>query len=194
MTCKRINLIFSKSLVKVFIMFFSCLLPLNYFVLLKMQSSRQGAVFMQQKPQQPAPPNVPPEQTEPIVKVKKLLPLLKEALINLMQVGSQNVAVSIAIDDMQKGVDASTVPSFNKCLEQFYTLCDQLEVQLNLAYQQLSQGLISAQYTPLVASTNFKVDPKGPQLYSGYLTTVEQQMKYAKDLHDLLSSCVKKLP
>ena len=158
-----------------------------------MQNARQGAMFMPQKPQQSAPPNIQLEQTEPIAKVKNILPLLKEALINLMQVSSQNVAKSISVDDMQKGVDASTVPSFNKCLEQFYTLCDQLELQLNLAYQQLSHGLLSAQYTPLVASTNFRLDPKGTQLYSSYVLNVEQQIRFAKELHEILSTCAKRL-
>ena len=64
----------------------------------------------------------------------------------------------------RKGLDGSTIPSFSKCLEHFYSLCDELECQLNLAYQQLSQTLISAQHVPSMASINMKSDPKSSQV------------------------------
>ena len=65
----------------------------------------------------------------------------------------------------RKGVDGSTIPSFSRCLEHFYSLCDQLECQLNLAYQQLSQGLSSAQFVQSLATVNFKSDVKGSQVH-----------------------------
>ena len=153
-----------------------------------MQSVRPTGAHMQQAGSAPL-----PDKIEPIEKAKLILPQLKEALVKLMQVSSQNVAVSISIDDMQKGVDGSTIPSFSKCLEQFYSLCDQLELQLNLAYQQLSQGLLSVQHVPTVATYNFRLEPKASSVYASYSATVDTQLRVAKEVHELLSNCIKKL-
>uniref|UniRef100_H2YSJ0 Mediator of RNA polymerase II transcription subunit 29 n=2 Tax=Ciona savignyi TaxID=51511 RepID=H2YSJ0_CIOSA len=142
-------------------------------------------------PQQVAAANA--QNKDPVQKAKALLPHLKESLVNLMAVASQNFAVSVAVDDMQKSVDTSSVPRFDKCLEHFFSLCDQLEVQLNLGHHQLSQALVSTQNTPFMRNVVLKENPNGAQLYGSYVNTVESQLHCVKEIHDLLSNCCKKL-
>ncbi|XP_078492226.1 mediator of RNA polymerase II transcription subunit 29-like [Ciona intestinalis] len=133
------------------------------------------------------------QNKDPVHNAKAILPHLKESLVNLMAVASQNFAMSVAVDDMQKIVDASNVPRFDKCLEHFYNLCDQLELQLNLGHHQLSQALASIQHTPLMRNVNLKDDANGPQIYGNYINTVESQLQCAEEIQNLLLNCCKKL-
>ena len=88
------------------------------------------------------------------------------------------------------------LPLFYECshkhLEHFYSLCDQLELLLNLAYQQLSGMLQSVKYTPHLATINTK-DGNAPNLYENYTVTIEHQIRFAKEMHTALQNCCDKL-
>ncbi|CAK8680496.1 mediator of RNA polymerase II transcription subunit 29-like [Clavelina lepadiformis] len=151
-----------------------------------------SSMRMQRPPQQQQQPSAQPEPYDPIAQVKVILPQLKESLVNLMTVGSKNFAGNRAVDDMQKGLDSSNIPPFNKCLENFYTLCDQLEIQLNLGQQQLSQTLVGIHNTPLMTGS-IKSDVKDPQVYANYVNIVENQVRCTKEIHELLANCCRTL-
>lgn len=58
-----------------------------------------------------------------------LIPQLKESLQTLMKVAAQNLIQNTNIDNGQKSSDGP-IQRFDKCLEEFYALCDQLELCL----------------------------------------------------------------
>nr|KAF6410963.1 mediator complex subunit 29 [Rousettus aegyptiacus] len=91
--------------------------------------------------QQPQPPTqlVGPAQSgllqqqqqdfDPVQRYKMLIPQLKESLQTLMKVAAQNLIQNTNIDNGQKSSDGP-IQRFDKCLEEFYALCDQLELCL----------------------------------------------------------------
>lgn len=112
-----------------------------------------------------------------------------------------------------KGVDNNPTPRFDKHLEEFYSICDQIELhmvsgslakafspmQANLlaflsqktSIQCMQQSSSSQRYLPVhVASTRMEPLPMnvndGPIAYPQYLSTVRTQIGYAKDIHDTL--------
>ncbi|XP_075393764.1 mediator of RNA polymerase II transcription subunit 29 isoform X2 [Tenrec ecaudatus] len=90
------------------------------------------------QPQPPA-PLVGPAQSgllqqqqqdfDPVQRYKMLIPQLKESLQTLMKVAAQNLIQNTNIDNGQKSSDGP-IQRFDKCLEEFYALCDQLELCL----------------------------------------------------------------
>lgn len=125
----------------------------------------------------------PPTQDR-IIKFKQLLPQLKECLVDLISVARQNFAANATIDNLEKTVDTSRLPRFDKALEQFYAICNQIEENLSLANDQIAQTIFSMQYTPLTASQ--MKDNTNTQVYSNYISTVKQQLAYAKEIQNML--------
>ncbi|XP_048965613.1 mediator of RNA polymerase II transcription subunit 29 isoform X3 [Canis lupus dingo] len=105
-----------------------------------------GGPGPQQQPQPPA-QLVGPAQSgllqqqqqdfDPVQRYKMLIPQLKESLQTLMKVAAQNLIQNTNIDnghhllllDYRKSSDGP-IQRFDKCLEEFYALCDQLELCL----------------------------------------------------------------
>merc|ERR1711894_720109 len=58
-----------------------------------------------QQPVQQANPPPPSESPDPMIRAKALLSQLKESLVNLMSVASQNFAVNVNVDDVKKVTD-----------------------------------------------------------------------------------------
>lgn len=90
-----------------------------------------------------------------------------------------------------KGIDNSnqTPPRFDKHLEEFYSICDQVELHLKTAILCLQQHSTSQRYLPstVLASRAEPTQPNENALsYPQYLSTVRQQIAYAKDIHDTL--------
>ncbi|XP_016791407.2 mediator of RNA polymerase II transcription subunit 29 isoform X2 [Pan paniscus] len=100
--------------------------------------SSAGGPGPQQQPQPPA-QLVGPAQSgllqqqqqdfDPVQRYKMLIPQLKESLQTLMKVAAQNLIQNTNIDNGQKSSDGP-IQRFDKCLEEFYALCDQLELCL----------------------------------------------------------------
>nr|KAF6289977.1 mediator complex subunit 29 [Pipistrellus kuhlii] len=83
--------------------------------------SAQGGLLQQQQ-----------QDFDPVQRYKMLIPQLKESLQTLMKVAAQNLIQNTNIDNGQKSSDGP-IQRFDKCLEEFYALCDQLELCLYLA-------------------------------------------------------------
>lgn len=91
-----------------------------------------------------------------------------------------------------KGIDSSNQqpPRFDKHLEEFYSICDQIELHLKTSIQCMQQSGASQRYMPVhVATTRFEPFlpiENGQISYPQYLATVRTQISYAKDVHDTL--------
>ncbi|XP_014069079.1 mediator of RNA polymerase II transcription subunit 29 [Salmo salar] len=131
---------------------------------------------------------------DPVHRFKMLIPQLKESLQNVMKIASLNMGHNTSIDNGIKSSDAS-VQRFDKSLEEFYALCDQLELCLRLAYECLSQSIDSAKHSPNLVPTATKPDTVQTESlsYSQYLSMIKSQISCAKDIHNALLECSKKI-
>uniref|UniRef100_A0A674CD53 Mediator of RNA polymerase II transcription subunit 29 n=2 Tax=Salmo trutta TaxID=8032 RepID=A0A674CD53_SALTR len=131
---------------------------------------------------------------DPVHRFKMLIPQLKESLQNVMKIASLNLGHNTSIDNGIKSSDAS-VQRFDKSLEEFYALCDQLELCLRLAYECLSQSIDSAKHSPNLVPTATKPDTVQTESlsYSQYLSMIKSQISCAKDIHNALLECSKKI-
>ncbi|KAH9492686.1 Mediator of RNA polymerase II transcription subunit 29 [Bulinus truncatus] len=147
---------------------------------------------MQPNPQVPM-AQLPPE-TDPIAKFKILLPRLKESLVNLFKTGGHLFYQNASQDETGAQMDNAS-GRFEKCLEEFYAICDQVEIYLKLAYEVIQQDKDSTRNTPnlILPQKSDAPQPDG-QLYSQYLSTVRAQINCAKDIRDLLHDCLKNFP
>lgn len=90
----------------------------------------------------------------------------------------------------RKGVDGQ-IPRFDKCLEDFYSLCDQIELHLKTSIKCINQSSSAQRYLPLqVATTRMDSVPGMPDTgtltYPQFLATVSAQVAYTKEIHDTL--------
>lgn len=90
-----------------------------------------------------------------------------------------------------KGIDNSnqTPPRFDKHLEEFYSICDQVELHLKTTILCWQQNSTSQRYLPsTVMATRAEPIPANENAlsYPQYLSTIRQQIAYAKDIHDTL--------
>ncbi|XP_062872972.1 mediator of RNA polymerase II transcription subunit 29 isoform X1 [Trichomycterus rosablanca] len=131
---------------------------------------------------------------DPVHRFKMLIPQLKESLQNVMSIASQNFVHNSGIDNGIKNSD-TTVQRFDKSLEEFYALCDQLELCLRLAHECLSQSIDSAKHSPNLVPTATKPETVQNEAlsYSQYLSMIKSQISCAKDIHNALLECSKKI-
>ncbi|XP_039366451.1 mediator of RNA polymerase II transcription subunit 29 isoform X3 [Mauremys reevesii] len=87
------------------------------------------------------------------------------------------------------------VQRFDKSLEEFYALCDQLELCLRLAYECLSQSFDSTKHSPNLVPTATKPDAVQTESlpYTQYLSMIKSQISCAKDIHNALLECSNKI-
>ncbi|KAM6428457.1 mediator of RNA polymerase II transcription subunit 29 [Liasis olivaceus] len=131
---------------------------------------------------------------DPVQRFRLLLPQLKESLQNLMKVAAQNFVQNTNIDSGQK-ISEVPVQRVDKNLEEFYALCDQLELCLRLAYECLSQSFDSAKHSPTLVPTATKPDAVQAESlpYTQYLSMIKSQISCAKDIHNALLECSNKI-
>ncbi|XP_046364344.1 mediator of RNA polymerase II transcription subunit 29-like [Haliotis cracherodii] len=147
----------------------------------------------QQQPQPPQPPQQPTD-VDPVAKFKSLLlPRLKESLATLFKVAGQAFNQNAQQDSGFKPAEGHQ-QKFEKSLEEFYGVCDQVEVSLRLALESQSQVSDSNKFTPQpVLQAKGDTPPTEGQLYPNYLATIRSQITCAKEVHDMLHECVRKL-
>ncbi|XP_016137785.1 mediator of RNA polymerase II transcription subunit 29 [Sinocyclocheilus grahami] len=159
---------------------------------------QQAAILQQSQTQQQQQQQLSQQQDfDPVHRFKMLIPLLKDSLQNVMSIASQNFGHNAAIDNgrtTEKGNDAA-VQRFDKSLEEFYALCDQLELCLRLAHECLSQSIDSTKHSPNLVPTATKPDTVQTESlsYSQYLSMIKSQISCAKDIHNALLECSKKI-
>lgn len=131
---------------------------------------------------------------DPVQRFRLLLPQLKESLQSLMKVAAQNFVQNTNIDSGQKSLEGP-VQRVDKSLEEFYALCDQLELCLRLAFECLSQSFDSAKHSPTLVPTATKPDAVQAESlpYTQYLSMIKSQISCAKDIHNALLECSNKI-
>ncbi|KAL1260558.1 hypothetical protein QQF64_008385 [Cirrhinus molitorella] len=143
---------------------------------------QQAAVLQQPPTQQQQQQQLSQQQDfDPVHRFKMLIPLLKDSLQNVMTIASLNFGHNAAIDNglrtTEKGNDAA-VQRFDKSLEEFYALCDQLELCLRLAHECLSQSIDSTKHSPNLVPTATKPDTVQTESlsYSQYLKALKNRL------------------
>uniref|UniRef100_UPI00398EA12B mediator of RNA polymerase II transcription subunit 29 n=1 Tax=Pristiophorus japonicus TaxID=55135 RepID=UPI00398EA12B len=134
------------------------------------------------------------QQDDPVAKFKLLIPQLKDSLQLLMRIAAQNLSQNTTIDNGQKSNDTA-LQRFDKSLEEFYALCDQVELCLRLAFECLSQSIDSAKHSPNLVPTATKPDTVQTESlsYTQYLSMIKSQISCAKDIHNALLECSKRI-
>ncbi|XP_072346363.1 mediator of RNA polymerase II transcription subunit 29 [Scyliorhinus torazame] len=134
------------------------------------------------------------QQDDPVAKFKLLIPQLKDSLQNLMRIAALNLSQNTTIDNGQKSNDTA-LQRFDKSLEEFYALCDQVELCLRLAFECLSQSIDSSKHSPNLVPTATKPDTvqTESQSYTQYLSMIKSQISCAKDIHNALLECSKRI-
>lgn len=102
----------------------------------------------------------------------------------------------------RKGADIN-VPRFDKQLEEFYSICDQIELNLQAAIACSSQMNSSHRHVPTAVSINRTEPPvvglnQQPQQpdhmpYAAYLDIAKNQVAYVKDIIDALNDAAQSL-
>lgn len=158
-----------------------------------MQMAVPGTMMQQPSPQQMQPQPPQAEKSDNISKVKSLIGPLRETLTATLKSAAQVLHQNYHIDaGSQKPVD-NAVPRFDKNLEEFYSMCDQIELHLKTSLTCIQQAQSATHYLPLQVQPT-RMDPplatptQDPSAlsYPQYLSTVRAQVAYAKEIHDTL--------
>ncbi|KAF9808460.1 hypothetical protein SFRURICE_008513 [Spodoptera frugiperda] len=160
-----------------------------------MQMPVPGTIMQQQSPQQMQQPVMPqqPQQQDKmdnISRVKTLMGSLRESIPMTLKSAAQILHQNHNVDsNSQKGID-NPVPRFDKNLEEFFSICDQMELHLRTAITCIQQAQSAAHYLPMtVMPSRLDTGPATTDTslsYPQYLNTVRLQITYAKDIHDTL--------
>ncbi|XP_043490986.1 mediator of RNA polymerase II transcription subunit 29 [Polistes fuscatus] len=154
------------------------------------QAQQQQAQQQQQQQQQQA-----QEKLDNISKVKSLVGPLRESLAVGIKTAAQTLHQNSLVDiGSLKGIDQLD-HRFNKNMEEFYSICDQMELHLKTSIECLSQNSSSIRYLPMTVlptRTDTVSAQEGPALtYPQFLMTVRAQVGYAKEVHDTLVSAAR---
>ncbi|XP_050672464.1 mediator of RNA polymerase II transcription subunit 29 [Leptidea sinapis] len=158
-----------------------------------MQLPVSGPIMQQPSPQQMQPAlsqQTQQEKLDNISKVKTLMGSLRESLPMTLKSAAQILHQNHNVDsNTQKGAE-NPASRFDKNLEDFFSLCDQMELHLRTAITCIQQAQSAAHYLPLtVIPTRMDSGPITQETtlsYPQYLNTVRLQISYAKDIHDTL--------
>ncbi|XP_075723657.1 mediator complex subunit intersex [Rhipicephalus microplus] len=133
-----------------------------------------------------------------VAKVKALVWSLKDALSNLVRVAATNIYHTAAVDNGVRAntSDESAPPRLDKALEDFFSICNQIELNLRTIQECALQLRDSHQYLPVpVVAT--KPDPSNPQdgtlSYSQYINTIRAQVSFANTVHDVLNEGARRI-
>lgn len=148
------------------------------------QAQQQQAQQQQQQQAQ--------EKLDNISKVKSLVGPLRESLAIALKAAAQTLHQNSLVDvGSLKGIDQPD-HRFNKNMEEFYSICDQIELHLKTSIECMSQNASSLRYLPMSVIPT-RTDTVGAQegtalTYPQFLMTVRAQTSYAKEIHDTLVS------
>jgi len=126
-----------------------------------------------------------------IKKLKALVPHLKKSLSNLMRLAGE----ALRRDDIyasSSSASAASTSSVEKALEEFFSICDQLEMHLGIALEGFNQVIQHKKYlNPEYLKFSFAPgqSPDVVQQYSAFCTVIRSQVALASSLHDALVNC-----
>ncbi|KAF4528059.1 hypothetical protein B566_EDAN012020 [Ephemera danica] len=148
---------------------------------------------MQQQQQQPQ-----QEKLDNISKVKSLVGPLRDSLSITLKTAAHALHHNSLVDLGTMKGNEIPVQRFDKNLEEFYSICDQMELHLKTAIECVTQGNSSQRYLPMqVALTRMESGPVTQQQeslsYPQFLATVRSQVSYSRELHDTLIAAAQAL-
>ncbi|KAJ8970203.1 hypothetical protein NQ314_001350 [Rhamnusium bicolor] len=111
--------------------------------------------------------------------------VLQNTIKTAAQTLNQNSQVDVG---SQKGVDVQ-IPRFDKNLEEFYSICDQIELHLKTSIKCLTQQESSNRYLllPVAPTRSESLSINDNTLtYPQFLATASAQVSYTKEIHDTL--------
>jgi len=155
----------------------------------KMMPTPQVQQQLQQQQQQQQQQAHHPDNSS-IEKMKALVPHLKKSLANLMRLAGE----SLRRDDIYASSSSSSASSASveKALEEFFAICDQLEMQLGIALEGYNQVIQHKKYlNPEHLKYSFSPGQNADmvQQYHAYSTVIRSQVALATSLHDALLNC-----
>lgn len=127
------------------------------------------------------------EKQDNISKVKSLIGPLRDSLSVALKTAAQTLHQNSLVDT-SKGIDPPD-HRFNKNMEEFYSICDQIELHLRTSIECLSQNSSSVRYMP-VSVIPIRAENIGVQEalnYPQYLMTVRTQVQYIRDVYETLN-------
>ncbi|KAK9302433.1 hypothetical protein QLX08_005577 [Tetragonisca angustula] len=154
------------------------------------QQTQQPQVQQQQQQQQQQQTQ---EKLDNISKVKSLIGPLRDSLAIALKTAAHTLHQNSLVDvgSLKGGVDQPD-HRFNKNMEEFYSICDQIELHLKTSIECLSQNSSSVRYLPvsvIPTRTDTVGTQEGPALtYPQFLMTVRAQVAYVREVHDTLVS------
>ncbi|XP_076393311.1 mediator of RNA polymerase II transcription subunit 29-like [Megachile rotundata] len=163
--------------------------PVNPQIPQNPQQTQQQQVQQQQQQQQQQQTQ---EKLDNISKVKSLIGPLRESLAIALKTAAHTLHQNSLVDvGSLKGIDQPD-HRFNKNMEEFYSICDQIELHLKTSIECLSQNSSSLRYLPvsvIPTRTDTVGAQEGPALtYPQFLMTVRAQVAYVREIHDTLVS------
>jgi len=155
-----------------------------------------------QQPPSQQPHTSSADLVDPATKYKMLVPMLKDSLQKLMANAAAVFYQNAQFDSCQKP-SSSAVQRFDKSLEEFYAICDQIELNLSLSLEVLAINADCQRNTPTnaqAAAMRFAAGGQagGSQLadlqtYNQYQTTVKTQLTCAREVYEALLDCARKM-
>lgn len=135
------------------------------------------------------------EKVDNISKVKALIGPLRESLAATIKTAALLLQQNNLNDAGTKGGDMNAlIPRFDKHLEEFYSICDQIELNLETAKLCIQQGNSSELYFPVpVAPTQPNPDEPNALSYGQFLDVVKTQIGFSRHLHDMLNCAVQNI-
>jgi len=134
-------------------------------------------------------PMHPEARLDNISKAKALISPIKDTLSNVLRNAAGAIYANNMVDSGSKPVEYD-VSKFDRSFEEFFTLCDQLEVHLKSSIECISQGMSSHNYLQTPAVIN-RMD--GNLAYPHYISVIKGQIAYAKEVHTTLAETALKL-
>ncbi|XP_058793403.1 mediator of RNA polymerase II transcription subunit 29 [Phymastichus coffea] len=137
-------------------------------------------------------PQQPQEKGDSISKVKGLVSQLRDSLSVALKTAGHTLLTNSLIDTSK-----STEPPdqrFNKSIEEFYSICDQMELHLRTSIECIGQNVSSTRYMPIGVTTRTEnVGVQDALTYPQYLLIVRSQVQYVKLISDMLTSVANKI-
>jgi signal recognition particle GTPase len=161
---------------------------------LQLQQMQQQNMQQQQQQQQQQQMHQQQDAVDPVTKFRQLLPRLKETLQKLLLSAAHIFNQNVLVDGCMKNVETQ-MPRFDKSLEEFYAICDQIELNLRLAIDVMTQNAEAQRYVPMMAQVAVSQSSQQPDSipYPQYLNTIKMQLTCAQDIHDSLVECAKQI-
>ncbi|KAF8765087.1 mediator of RNA polymerase II transcription subunit 29-like [Argiope bruennichi] len=149
----------------------------------------------QQQPPPPPQPSHVQQQIElkydNVSKVKTLIWSLKNSFANVMKVAGARVNHMAAGKTIEEAP-----PRFDKTLDDFFSICNQIELHLKAIQECTLQHKDSIQYLPLHVTLGKQDASSGPSQdvnlsYTQYVSTVKAQVNFTKSVQEILSEGVR---